>query len=55
MRHAVTLKKMEARCSSETSVYTHRATWHYISADRELFMTTAVRTSNPVDELDVIT
>jgi hypothetical protein len=45
---------MEARYSSEASVYFHRATRRYIPADRELFIVTTVKTSNPVDELDVI-
>jgi hypothetical protein len=36
--------KMDATCSSETSVDFHRTAWRYIP---EFFVTTAVRTSNP--------
>jgi hypothetical protein len=44
---ACDLAKMEAALFSETSVDFQRTTWRYISQRTELFITTAVRTSNP--------
>jgi hypothetical protein len=42
--------KMEAICSSKDSVDFKQTAWHYIPDDK-LFMTTAVRTSNPIQLL----
>jgi hypothetical protein len=35
-------------CTSETSVNSQQTTWRYIAEDKELFITAAVRTSDPI-------